>query len=167
MVESTPPPPPPPCKIGLRPRVPLTRIAGPQDRATRPVWQRSEHSWRCVVDFILLSSLFLKTFVYVLSKRYESYKFIDSFESVSGICVMASARSEERRFKASIAITKAEDDSPVFFKVDGERFEDSRTLKLTINTNYKLAFEFQPPLELWCVKRHYILSIYYCTAALV
>ena len=64
---------------------------------------------------------------------------------------MASARSEDRQFKVSIAITKAEDQSPVFFKIDGERFEDSRTLKLSTNSKYKLGFELRPPLNLWWV----------------
>ena len=61
---------------------------------------------------------------------------------------MASARVEERNFKIAVHITKEEDSSPVFFKVDGERFKETRTLKLQIDTTYKVVLEIRPPMDL-------------------
>ena len=60
---------------------------------------------------------------------------------------MASSRSEESAFKVDINITKLEDSSPVFFKVDGERFKEVQTLKLQVDSSYKLSFEFRPSKE--------------------
>lgn len=60
---------------------------------------------------------------------------------------MASSRSEESAFKVDINITKSEDSSPVFFKVDGERFKEVQTLKLQVDSSYKLSFEFRPSKE--------------------
>lgn len=61
---------------------------------------------------------------------------------------MASARPEERHFKAVLSMTRSDDSSPVFFKVDGERFKESRTLKLQVDTTYKACLEFRPPMIL-------------------
>ena len=60
-------------------------------------------------------------------------------------CNMAS--TEERAFKLDVNITKLEDSSPVFFKVDGERFKEVQTLKLQVDTKYRLSFEFLPAME--------------------
>ncbi|CAH3128375.1 unnamed protein product [Pocillopora meandrina] len=60
---------------------------------------------------------------------------------------MASSRTEESAFKMDIHITRFEDSSPVFFKVDGERFKETQTLKLQVDTSYKLSFEFRPSKE--------------------
>ena len=57
------------------------------------------------------------------------------------------ASTEERAFKLDVNITKSEDSSPVFFKVDGERFKEVQTLKLQVDTNYRLSFEFRPAME--------------------
>ena len=61
---------------------------------------------------------------------------------------MASARPEERQFKVALTMTRSDDSSPVFFKVDGERFKDSRTLKLQVDTTYAVGLEFRPPMVL-------------------
>ena len=60
---------------------------------------------------------------------------------------MASARTEERAFKLDVNITKLDDSSPVFFKVDGERFKEIQTLKLQVDSTYRLSFEFRPSME--------------------
>ena len=61
---------------------------------------------------------------------------------------MASSRSEEKAFKLDVNITKLEDSSPVFFKVDGERFKETETLKLQIETTYRVSLEFRPSMEM-------------------
>ncbi|XP_068682354.1 CB1 cannabinoid receptor-interacting protein 1-like [Montipora capricornis] len=61
---------------------------------------------------------------------------------------MASSRSEEKAFKLDVNITKLEDSSPVFFKVDGERFKETQTLKLQIETTYRVSLEFRPSMEM-------------------
>ena len=60
---------------------------------------------------------------------------------------MASTRTEESAFKLDVNITKLEDSSPVFFKVDGERFKETQTLKLQVDTTYRVSFEFRPSKE--------------------
>ncbi|KAJ7357427.1 CB1 cannabinoid receptor-interacting protein 1 [Desmophyllum pertusum] len=60
---------------------------------------------------------------------------------------MASTRTEESAFKLDVNITKLEDSSPVFFKVDGERFKEIQTLKLQVDTTYRVSFEFRPSKE--------------------
>lgn len=65
---------------------------------------------------------------------------------------MASSRTEESAFKMDIHITRFEDSSPVFFKVDGERFKETQTLKLQVDTSYKLSFEFRPSKEVRYVR---------------
>ena len=57
------------------------------------------------------------------------------------------ASTEERAFKLDVNITKSEDSSPVFFKVDGERFKEVQTLKLQVDAKYRLSFEFRPAME--------------------
>ena len=61
---------------------------------------------------------------------------------------MASPRTDERAFKLDINITRLEDSSPVFFKIDGERFKETQTLKLQVDTTYRMSFEFRPSMEL-------------------
>lgn len=61
---------------------------------------------------------------------------------------MASARPEERQFKVYLTLTQADDSSPVFFKNDGERFKDSRTVKLLTDASYKVVVEFRPSMTL-------------------
>ncbi|XP_015771435.1 PREDICTED: CB1 cannabinoid receptor-interacting protein 1-like [Acropora digitifera] len=61
--------------------------------------------------------------------------------------MMASFTSEERAFKVDINITKLDDSSPVFYKIDGERFKETHTLKLQIETTYRVSLEFRPPVE--------------------
>ena len=61
---------------------------------------------------------------------------------------MATAVAEERVFKVNINITKHDDSSPVFFKIDGQRFKESQTLKLQVDTTYRLSFEFRPAMEI-------------------
>jgi len=61
---------------------------------------------------------------------------------------MASARPEERSFKVYLTMTRADDSSPVFFKNDGERFKDSRTVKLLVDVSYKVVVEFRPPMTI-------------------
>ena len=60
---------------------------------------------------------------------------------------MASPQTEGRSFKLDVNITKLEDSSPVFFKIDGERFKETQTLKLQVDTTYRLSFEFRPSME--------------------
>ena len=60
---------------------------------------------------------------------------------------MASTRTEDSAFTMDIHITRLEDSSPVFFKIDGERFKETQTLKLQVDTSYKLSFEFRPSRE--------------------
>jgi len=60
---------------------------------------------------------------------------------------MAYPRTEERAFKLDVNFTKLDDSSPVFFKVDGERFKEIQTLKLQVDTTYRLSFEFRPSME--------------------
>ena len=60
---------------------------------------------------------------------------------------MASPRTDERAFKLDINITRLEDSSPVFFKIDGERFKETQTLKLQVDTTYRMSFEFRPSME--------------------
>ena len=66
--------------------------------------------------------------------------------------MMASFTSEERAFKVDINITKLDDSSPVFYKIDGERFKETHTLKLQIETTYRVSLEFRPPVEVRCEK---------------
>ena len=72
--------------------------------------------------------------------------------------MMASARAEEKAFKILAYITKKDDSSPVFFKADGERFKDTRTLKLQIDTVYKVVLEIRPPMQLRWDFRPFFLS---------
>ena len=60
---------------------------------------------------------------------------------------MASPRTDERAFKLDINITRLQDSSPVFFKIDGERFKETQTLKLQVDTTYRMSFEFRPSME--------------------
>lgn len=60
---------------------------------------------------------------------------------------MASPRRDERAFKLDINITRLKDSSPVFFKIDGERFKETQTLKLQVDTTYRISFEFRPSME--------------------
>lgn len=72
---------------------------------------------------------------------------------------MASTRTEESAFKLDVNITKLEDSSPVFFKVDGERFKETQTLKLQVDTTYRVSFEFRPSKEVrYCSQDHYLMS---------
>lgn len=65
---------------------------------------------------------------------------------------MASPRRDERAFKLDINITRLKDSSPVFFKIDGERFKETQTLKLQVDTTYRISFEFRPSMEVrWAV----------------
>ena len=49
-----------------------------------------------------------------------------------------------RAFKLTVGIRKAIGDVPVYFKVDGGRFESERTLKLNMNTKYALEIATRP-----------------------
>ncbi|XP_020618439.1 CB1 cannabinoid receptor-interacting protein 1-like [Orbicella faveolata] len=60
---------------------------------------------------------------------------------------MASTRTEGSAFKLDVNITKSDDSSPVFFKIDGERFKETQTLKLQVDTTYRISFEFRPSKE--------------------
>lgn len=60
---------------------------------------------------------------------------------------MASTRTEDSAFKLDVNIAKLDDSSPVFFKIDGERFKEIQTLKLQVDTTYTISFEFRPSKE--------------------
>lgn len=61
--------------------------------------------------------------------------------------IMASTRTEDSAFKLDVNIAKLDDSSPVFFKIDGERFKEIQTLKLQVDTTYTISFEFRPSKE--------------------
>ena len=52
------------------------------------------------------------------------------------------------RFKVSISITKKSDGSQLFYKVDGGRFKENKTLKLHVDTVYKVTVEVRPAVEI-------------------
>ena len=58
------------------------------------------------------------------------------------------ARSNDIAFKVSLRMVKERDNSDVFFKVDGERFKENKTLKFHIDCSYKLTLEFRPGIQL-------------------
>ncbi|KAK8738227.1 hypothetical protein OTU49_004117, partial [Cherax quadricarinatus] len=47
-------------------------------------------------------------------------------------------------FKLTMSIKKESDGIPVFFKVDGNRFKKERTVKLMVDTHYRVDFSFKP-----------------------
>lgn len=49
-----------------------------------------------------------------------------------------------RNFKLTMAIRKIQGDQPVFFKVDGGRFEAERTVKFNMNTKYAVDITVRP-----------------------
>lgn len=48
----------------------------------------------------------------------------------------------------TMVIRKLPDDEQVFFKVDGQRFKNMRTVKLHLNTTYRFEIVFAPPQTL-------------------
>ena len=47
-------------------------------------------------------------------------------------------------FKISLSISKKSDGSQLFYKIDGERFKENKTLKLHVDTVYKVTLEVLP-----------------------
>ncbi|ROT67505.1 CB1 cannabinoid receptor-interacting protein 1 [Penaeus vannamei] len=50
----------------------------------------------------------------------------------------------ETNFKVTMSIKKEADGVPVFFKVDGNRFKKERTVKLMVDTPYRVDVSFKP-----------------------
>lgn len=50
----------------------------------------------------------------------------------------------DTNFKLTMSIKKESDGVPVFFKVDGNRFKKERTVKLMVDTRYRVDFSFKP-----------------------
>ncbi|XP_069186097.1 CB1 cannabinoid receptor-interacting protein 1-like [Procambarus clarkii] len=50
----------------------------------------------------------------------------------------------DTNFKVTMSIKKESDGVPVFFKVDGNRFKKERTVKLMVDTPYRVDFSFKP-----------------------
>ncbi len=51
-----------------------------------------------------------------------------------------------REQKVTVSFRKLPGEDPIYFKVDGGRFEESRTIKLNSNCKYKILFTFKPAL---------------------
>lgn len=49
-------------------------------------------------------------------------------------------------FKVIIVARTAEDGQPLYFKVDGQRFADSRTVKACSQSKYEIAITLKPSL---------------------
>ena len=47
-------------------------------------------------------------------------------------------------FKISLSISKKSDGSQLFYKIDGERFKENKTIKLHVDTVYKVTLEVHP-----------------------
>ena len=47
-------------------------------------------------------------------------------------------------FKISLSISKMSDGSQLVYKIDGERFKENKTLKLHVDTVYKVTLEVMP-----------------------
>ena len=56
--------------------------------------------------------------------------------------------SGEIKFKTTMKILKKENDGPVFFKYDGERFQYTETIKFQSGIQYRVILEFKPSMEL-------------------
>lgn len=51
-------------------------------------------------------------------------------------------------FKVSLSISKKSDGSQLFYKIDGERFKENKTIKLHVDTVYKVTIEVRPAVEI-------------------
>ncbi|XP_028398609.1 CB1 cannabinoid receptor-interacting protein 1-like [Dendronephthya gigantea] len=51
-------------------------------------------------------------------------------------------------FKVSLSISKKSDGSQLFYKIDGERFKENKTIKLHVDTVYKVTIDVRPPLDI-------------------
>jgi hypothetical protein len=47
-------------------------------------------------------------------------------------------------FKVSLSISKKSDGSQLYYKVDGERFKENKTIKLHVDTVYKVTLDVRP-----------------------
>ena len=56
--------------------------------------------------------------------------------------------SGEMKFRTSMKILKKEDGGPVYFKIDGGRFQYEETIKILTGNQYKVLLEFKPTMEL-------------------
>lgn len=93
--------------------------------------------WPSIVSSLQDCVNFKCDFIYCVTN------FIQKYHS----SIMASTRTEDSAFKLDVNITKLDDSSPVFFKIDGERFKEIQTLKLQVDTTYTISFEFRPSKE--------------------
>ncbi|XP_071542523.1 CB1 cannabinoid receptor-interacting protein 1-like [Panulirus ornatus] len=50
----------------------------------------------------------------------------------------------DTNFKVTMSIKKESDGVPVFYKVDGQRFKKEKTVKLMVDTPYRVDFSFKP-----------------------
>ncbi|GAB6021323.1 CB1 cannabinoid receptor-interacting protein 1 [Chamberlinius hualienensis] len=57
-------------------------------------------------------------------------------------------------FKCVMALSKEPEGHPVYFKVDGQRFRNNRTIKLHTGSAYKFNFTFKPSQVLETVNIH-------------
>jgi len=60
--------------------------------------------------------------------------------------------SGEMKFKASMKILKKDDGAPVYYKIDGGRFQYEETIKILTASQYKVVVEFKPTMELSSLK---------------
>lgn len=50
-----------------------------------------------------------------------------------------------QQFKLTLNIKKLPENQNVFFKVDGGRFDQDKTIKLNVNATYAMELQFKPP----------------------
>ena len=51
-----------------------------------------------------------------------------------------------RELKATVSFMKQPGDDAIYFKVDGGRFDETRTIKLNSNCKYKMNLTFRPAI---------------------
>ena len=51
-----------------------------------------------------------------------------------------------RELKATVSFKKQPGDDLIYFKVDGGRFDEARTIKLNSNCKYKINLTFRPAI---------------------
>ncbi|CAG7784827.1 unnamed protein product, partial [Allacma fusca] len=53
--------------------------------------------------------------------------------------------TRQNSFKVTLSIRRDGDPCPVYMKQDGQRFKLPRTLKLFVDTSYRVDLSFKPP----------------------
>ena len=56
------------------------------------------------------------------------------------------------RLKVSLSLSKKSDGSQLFYKIDGERFKENKTIKLHVDTVYKVTVDVEPAKEIRLAK---------------